>query len=173
MCEVQVFDYYYGDESSQFSFYRIPRPLIRDKRFSRLSTDAKLLYGLMLDRMGLSARNGWYDSEGRVYIYYPLEEVQQDMNCGHDKATKLLVELDGGKGFGLIERVRQARAARPRFTSSGLPPVKYRHSPPRRRAHRLPAAKSAGKAQPECGKTAVWIAGYPRSRVRKNRRKLY
>ena len=95
MCEVQVFDYYYGDESSQFSFYRIPRPLIRDKRFSRLSTDAKLLYGLMLDRMGLSARNGWYDSEGRVYIYYPLEEVQQDMNCGHDKATKLLVELDG------------------------------------------------------------------------------
>lgn len=55
MCEVQVFDYYYGDESSQFSFYRIPRPLIRDKRFSRLSTDAKLLYGLMLDRMGLSA----------------------------------------------------------------------------------------------------------------------
>ena len=102
MCEVQVFDYYYGDESSQFSFYRIPRPLIRDKRFSRLSTDAKLLYGLMLDRMGLSARNGWYDSEGRVYIYYPLEEVQQDMNCGHDKATKLLVELDGGKGFGLI-----------------------------------------------------------------------
>lgn len=53
--------------------------------------------------MGLSARNGWYDSEGRVYIYYPLEEVQQDMNCGHDKATKLLVELDGGKGFGLIE----------------------------------------------------------------------
>ena len=68
MSEIQVFDYYYGDESSQFSFYRIPRLLIRDKRFSKLSTDAKLLYGLMLDRMGLSARNGWYDSEGRVYI---------------------------------------------------------------------------------------------------------
>ena len=67
MSEVQVFDYYYGDESRQFSFYRIPRLLIRDKRFSKLSTDAKLLYGLMLDRMGLSARNGWYDSEGRVY----------------------------------------------------------------------------------------------------------
>lgn len=169
MCEVQVFDYYYGDESSQFSFYRIPRPLIRDKRFSRLSTDAKLLYGLMLDRMGLSARNGWYDSEGRVYIYYPLEEVQQDMNCGHDKATKLLVELDGGKGFGLIERVRQGQGRRPRFTSSGLPPVKYRHSPPRRRAHRLPAAKSAGKAQPrvrknrslDCGISAVKSAEKP------------
>lgn len=65
MSEVQVFDYYYGDESRQFSFYRIPRLLIRDKRFSKLSTDAKLLYGLMLDRMacppgtaGTTARGG-------------------------------------------------------------------------------------------------------------------
>ena len=105
----QGFDYYYGDESGQFSFYRIPRQLITGARFKRLSTDAKLLYGLLLDRMGLSAKNGWYDEKGRVYIYYPLEEIQQDMNCGHDKATKLLVELDSGKGFGLIERIRQGQ----------------------------------------------------------------
>ena len=64
MSEIQVFDYYYGDESSQFSFYRIPRLLIRDKRFSKLSTDAKLLYGLMLDRMGLSARNAGTTARG-------------------------------------------------------------------------------------------------------------
>lgn len=63
-----IFDYYYGDESNQFSFYRIPRPLIRNKRFKGLSTDAKLLYGLMLDRMSLSAKNRWYDEQGRVYI---------------------------------------------------------------------------------------------------------
>lgn len=148
MSEVQVFDYYYGDESRQFSFYRIPRLLIRDKRFSKLSTDAKLLYGLMLDRMGLSARNGWYDSEGRVYIYYPLEEVQQDMNCGHDKATKLLVELDGGKGFGLIERVRQGQG-RPtkiyvkRFTTREIPP---QPSPPQ---------GTPPPSGPECGKAAA------------------
>ena len=61
------FDYYYGDESSQFSIYRIPRQLITGERFKLLSTDAKLLYGLLLDRMGLSARNGWYDEQGRVY----------------------------------------------------------------------------------------------------------
>ena len=123
-----VFDYYYGDESEQFSFYRIPRQLITGDAFKRLSTDAKLLYGLLLDRMGLSAKNGWYDKLGRVYIYYTLEEIQEDLNCGHDKATKLLVELDSGKqGFGLIERIKQGQG-RPtkiyvkRFTTRAVPP---------------------------------------------------
>ena len=109
MGDVQVFDYYYGDESSQFSFYRIPRSLIRDKQFKGLSTEAKLLYGLMLDRMGLSARNGWYDDKGRVYIYYTAEEIREDLCCGNDKALKLLAELDMKKGYGLIERIKQGQ----------------------------------------------------------------
>ena len=62
-----IFDYYYGDESNLFSFYRIPRQLITGDAFKRLSTDAKLLYGLLLDRMSLSAKHGWYDEQGRVY----------------------------------------------------------------------------------------------------------
>lgn len=121
------FGYYYGDESNQFSFYRIPRQLITGERFKRLSTDAKLLYGLLLDRMGLSAKNGWYDDQGRVYIYYTLDEIQEDLNCGHEKAVKLLSELDTGKGFGLIERVKQGQG-RPskiyvkRFTTREKPP---------------------------------------------------
>lgn len=70
------------------------------KRFKTLSTDAKLLYGLMLDRMGLSAKHGWYDELGRVYIYYTLDEIQTDLMCGHNKAVRLLAELDTGKdGF--------------------------------------------------------------------------
>lgn len=109
MSDKPAFDYYYGDESSQFSFYRIPRQLITDERFKKLSTDAKLLYGLLLDRMGLSAKNGWYDETGRVYIYYTLDEIRGDLNCGHEKAVKLLAELDTGRGFGLIERVRQGQ----------------------------------------------------------------
>ena len=88
------FDYYYGDESNQFSFYRIHRQLITGENFKKLSTDAKLLYGLLLDRMGLSAKNGWYDEAGRVYIYYTLDEIQEDLNCGHEKAVRLLAELD-------------------------------------------------------------------------------
>jgi len=121
------FDYYYGDESSQFSFYRIPRQLITGERFKRLSTDAKLLYGLLLDRMGLSAKNGWYDEQGRVFIYYTLDEIQEDLNCAHGKAVKLLAELDTGNGFGLIERIKQGQG-RPtkiyvkRFTTREKPP---------------------------------------------------
>jgi len=103
------FDYFYGDESEQFSYYRIPRLLVTGSQFKNLSIDAKMLYGLMLDRMGLSAKNGWYDARGRVYIFYSLEEVMADMNCGHDKAVKMLAELDTSKGIGLIKRVKRGQ----------------------------------------------------------------
>lgn len=101
------FDYFYGPESESYSFCRIPKVLITDPYFKCLSTDAKLLYGLLLDRMSLSARNGWRDDADRVYIYYTLDEIQDGLNCGHGKAVKLLAELDSAKGIGLIERVRQ------------------------------------------------------------------
>ena len=98
----------YSSENNQFSFLRIPRQLIKDKRFKNLSAEAKLLYGLLLDRMGLSSRNGGHDEAWRVYIYYTLQEIQEDLGCCHDTATKLLRELGSGKtGFGLIERIRQ------------------------------------------------------------------
>mgnify|MGYP001031550623 CR=1 FL=1 len=103
------YDYYYGEESNQFSFYRIPRQLIVGAKFKRLSVEAKLLYGLLLDRMELSTKNGWYDDTGRVYIYYTLNEIQENLNCGHDKATKLLGELDIRGGISLIERVKQGK----------------------------------------------------------------
>ncbi len=107
MPEVIKFDYFYGEESEQYSFFRIPRLLVTSERFKVLSSDAKLLYTFMLDRMGLSARNGWYDEKGRVYIYYPLEEVCGLLNCSHGKAVRVFAELDTTKGVGLIERVRQ------------------------------------------------------------------
>ena len=109
MSEVILSDYFYGDESEQFIYFRIPRLLITSPRFKHLSTDAKLLYGMLLDRMGLSARNNWYDADGRIYIYYTVEEICGDMNCGRDKAMKLLAELDTGKGVGLIERIKQGQ----------------------------------------------------------------
>ena len=119
--------YFYGEESEQFSYFRIPRLLVRSKKFKTLSTDAKLLYGLMLDRMGLSAKHGWYDELGRVYIYYTLDEIQTDLMCGHNKAVRLLAELDTGKdGFGQIERVKQGQG-RPakiyvkKFTTTDVP----------------------------------------------------
>ena len=129
MAAVIVSDYFYGEESEQFSYFRIPRLLVRSKKFKTLFTDAKLLYGLMLDRMGLSAKHGWYDELGRVYIYYTLDEIQTDLMCGHNKAVRLLAELDTGKtGFGLIERVKQGQG-RPakiyvkKFATTDVPEV--------------------------------------------------
>ena len=101
--------YFYGHEAEQYSFYRIPKQLISDSRFRKVSTDAKLLYGLMLDRMGLSMKNGWLDEQGRVYIFFVLDEIQDLLQCGHEKAVKLLAELDSEKGIGLIERVKQGQ----------------------------------------------------------------
>ena len=103
------FPYYYGCEGEQFSFYRIPKLLMTSEHFRKLSTDAKLLYGLMLDRMSLSMKNHWLDDQGRVYIFFPVEEVMQILHCKSEKATKLLAELDSKKGIGLIERVRQGQ----------------------------------------------------------------
>ena len=100
-----TYDYFYGQQAEQFSFYRIPKALFTDEAFNSISTDAKLLYGILLDRMNLSAKNGWLDKEGRVYIIFTLDEVQESLGCGHGKAAKLLAELDGSTG--LIERKRQ------------------------------------------------------------------
>ena len=99
-------EFFYGDEASQFTFFRIPRLLITSPRFNGLSMEAKLLYGMMLDRMGLSMRNAWHEEDGRVYIYYTVEEIAKDMNCGREKAIKLIAELDESKGSALIFRNR-------------------------------------------------------------------
>ena len=104
-----IHDYFYGSQSESFSFYRIPRELVTGSHYKHLSTDAKLLYGLLLDRMSLSARNGWYDDLNRVYIYYTINEIMEDMCCGHGKAGQILAELDSVKGIGLIERVKQGQ----------------------------------------------------------------
>ena len=98
-------DCYYGDQAEQFSFYRIPKVLFTDKRFKDLSAEAKILYGLLLDRMSLSAKNGWLDQEGRVYIIYTVEDIMDAFSCASQKAMKLLNELEDK--CGLIERKRQ------------------------------------------------------------------
>ena len=107
MGEPLKFDYYYGVEAEQFSFYRVPRLLIKDERFKGLSSDAKLLYGLMLDRMSMSMKNGWLDDENRAYIIYTIENIREDLGCSKEKAVKVLAELDASKGIGLIEKIRR------------------------------------------------------------------
>ena len=98
-------DYFYGPQAEQFAFYRIPKALFTDPAFRSISTDAKVLYGLLLDRMSLSARNDWLDEQGRVYIVFTVEEIMESLACGNKKAVGLLRELEVGAG--LIERRRQ------------------------------------------------------------------
>ena len=101
-------DYYYGTEAEQYSFYRVPKTLLTDPRYKGVSIEAKVLYGLLLDRMSLSVRNGWMDKDRRVYIYFTQEDAMALMSCGKDKATRLFRELDQG-GIGLIERKKQGQ----------------------------------------------------------------
>ena len=107
MKNAQGFDYYYGIEAEQFSFYRVPRLLIKDERFKGLSSDAKLLYGLLLDRLALSVKNGWFDDENRAYVIYTIDNIREDLGCSKEKAVKVLAELDADKGIGLVEKKRR------------------------------------------------------------------
>jgi hypothetical protein len=108
------------------ALYLFPHPLPA-YHLKHLSTDSKLLYGMLLDRMSLSIKNEWYNDTGRVYIYYTVDEICSSLNCGRDKAMKLLAELDTGKGVGLIERKKQGqgkptRIYVKRFTTQEMPP---------------------------------------------------
>ncbi len=100
-------DYYYGNESEQFTFFRIPKVLFTDDKFKKLSAEAKVLYGMLLDRMGLSRMNAWLDKENKVYIIFTINEIQENLNCSKQKAVNMMAELDDKKGIGLIEKRRQ------------------------------------------------------------------
>lgn len=106
---IKKLEYYYENEAEQFVFYRVPKILFKDKRFSKISSDAKLLYSLLLDRMSLSKKNGWVDEEKRVYIYFSIEEVQEEFGVATQKATKMMAELDDVKGCGLIHKKKQGQ----------------------------------------------------------------
>ena len=100
-----MYDYFYGAQADQFSFIRIPTVLFSQEQFKNISPEAKVLYGILLKRMDLSAKNGWFDDQGRVYVICTLEEIMETLNCGNQKAVKLMDELEGK--IGLIERKRQ------------------------------------------------------------------
>ena len=101
-----TFHYFQGMECDMYSFYRIPKLLFTSEYFKNLSCEAKVLYGLMLDRMSLSIKNRWFDEEDRAYIFFSVEEIMEMLNCGRNKAVNCLKELDQEKGIGLIEKRR-------------------------------------------------------------------
>jgi len=145
-------DYFYGQTGEPFSFYRIPKALFQEQRFQSLSTDAKTLYGILLDRMSLSAKNGWLDEQNRVFIIFTIEDVKRSLCCADNKATKLLRELEE---FGLIERKRRG-LGRPSLVyvknfSADSSKTRFQN----RENHESGGFKSASQdpAKPRCNKT--------------------
>ena len=138
-----MFDYFYEQSGEMFSYFRVPKILFRDIKFKDLSTDAKTLYGILLDRMGLSVKNGWLDEQGRVYIIFPVQEVMDALGCADNKATKLFRELEK---FGLIERKRRGL---------GKPNLIYvkNFADPRFRTREKDGSGAADSAQQETAKS--------------------
>lgn len=99
-------NYFYGEQANQFSFIRIPKELVVGEAFSTLSVQAKVLYGIFLDRMGMASKNRWLDEEGRVYIVYSIEDIQSDMGISKHKAVECLAELEN---VGLIVKRKRGK----------------------------------------------------------------
>lgn len=142
------FDYYYGVEAEQFTFVRVPKVLFTDKEhFGGLSNEAKLLYGLLLVRMSLSRKNNWIDKHNRVYIIFPVEEIEESLNVGHEKALNLLKELDDQSGIGLVKKKRRGL---------GLPSILYVKNfivKGEQNTDRVPTSRSTENEFQEVGKT--------------------
>ena len=142
------FDYYYGVEAEQFTFVRVPKVLFTDKEhFGGLSNEAKLLYGLLLERMSLSRKNNWIDKHNRVYIIFPVEEIEEILDVGHEKALNLLKELDDQLGIGLVKKKRRGL---------GLPSILYVKNfivKGEQNTDRVPTSRSTENEFQEVGKT--------------------
>lgn len=142
------FDYYYGIEAEQFTFVRVPKVLFTDKEhFGGLSNEAKLLYGLLLERMSLSRKNNWIDKHNRVYIIFPVEEIEESLDVGHEKALNLLKELDDQSGIGLVRKKRRGL---------GLPSILYVKNfivKVEQDTDRVPTSRSTENGIQEVGKT--------------------
>lgn len=102
------FNYFIGGESEQFSFVKVPKLFFTSTKFESLSYGAKILYGLLLDRMSLSRKNKWLDEERRVYVIYTIEGICEDFHVSKTLAVRFLKELEA---FGLIEKKRRPNAA--------------------------------------------------------------
>lgn len=101
-----VLDYFYGKEADQFSFFTVPKILFTDDKYKGLPCEAKMLYGMMLDRMSLSIENQWFDEQKRAFIKISTEYITENLGCGRNKALSFMKLLEE---YGLIERVKHGQ----------------------------------------------------------------
>lgn len=101
-----MFNYFTSSEIDKFTFYRMPKLLITDDYFKKLSCEAKMLYGLLLDRASLSQTNRWIDEDDRIYVYFTQDEAKEMLNIGVGKTVSIFNELEK---IGLILRKKQGQ----------------------------------------------------------------
>ena len=116
-------DIVYEEPQSKI-FFKMPKVLFTEA-YEDLSAEAKLLYGLMLDRMQLSAINGWCDKNGEVFIFYTITETSEVLGCGHDKATRLQRELEK---HNLLRRKYQGKGRPAKLYVLPIPKTRIRAS---------------------------------------------
>ena len=107
MKNTERFDYFYGRTAENYTFCQVPKILLSDKRYRKISSSAKLLYGILLDKASLSFKNNYVDDSGRVYVIYTIIDVMEAFCCSNKTAVSILAELDTESGVGLIEKKRR------------------------------------------------------------------
>lgn len=122
-----MFESFYDSEAQQYAYYSIPQLLFIDDKFKKLSCESKLLYAFLLDRAALSKKNGWIDQDGRVFVYFKLDELCEKLNIGKDKAIKVFNELDSEKGIGLICRKKQGQGKPTKIYVNNFTKFKGKH----------------------------------------------
>lgn len=166
-----MFDFFYGSDSEQYQFYRVPQVLFTDDRFKSISCEAKLLYGFLLDRTSLSKKSKWVDADGKTYVFYKQENAQESLNIGKDKAVKIFVELEN---IGLIIRKKQGQGKPTKiYVMNFSKPVSKSNTKVLQRIKSLTECKSKNKtsgitskkpkSELDCSSTI------PKSRLLKNR----
>lgn len=156
-----MFDFFYGSDSEQYQFYRVPQVLFTDDRFKSISCEAKLLYGFLLDRTSLSKKSKWVDADGKTYVFYKQENAQESLNIGKDKAVKIFVELEN---IGLIIRKKQGQGKPTKiYVMNFSKPVSKSNTKVLQRIKSLTECKSKNKTSDITSKTAVQTSEKPKS----------
>ena len=159
-----MFDFFYGSDSEQYQFYRVPQVLFTDDRFKSISCEAKLLYGFLLDRTSLSKKSKWVDADGKTYVFYKQENAQESLNIGKDKAVKIFVELEN---IGLIIRKKQGQGKPTKiYVMNFSKPISKNNTKALQKIKSLTECKSKNKTSDITSKTAVQTSEKPKSGLR-------
>lgn len=156
-----MFDFFYGSDSEQYQFYRVPQVLFTDDRFKSISCEAKLLYGFLLDRTSLSKKSKWVDADGKTYVFYKQKNAQESLNIGKDKAVKIFVELEK---IGLIIRKKQGQGKPTKiYVMNFSKPISKNNTKALQKIKSLTECKSKNKTSDITSKTAVQTSEKPKS----------